>query len=111
MHAFMQEALREAHLALPTADVPVGAVVVVDGRSLGAAAISVRPWRDPTAHAEILALREAAQSLRELATHHRDLVRHPRTLYHVYRRGNIEPHPVSGVWLSGSESWCVWFPI
>ena len=61
---FMQEALHEAHCALSTADVPVGAVVVVDGVIIGRGKNQRQALADPTAHAEILALREAAQQLR-----------------------------------------------
>jgi tRNA(adenine34) deaminase len=55
----MEEALRAAQRALDTGEVPVGAVVVCDGKIVG------RGWNrnltdsDPTAHAEIIALREA----------------------------------------------------
>ena len=56
---WMEEALRCAQRALEAGEVPVGAVVVRDGRIVG------RGWNrniadsDPTAHAEVLALREA----------------------------------------------------
>jgi len=56
----MEEALRSAQRALEAGEVPVGAVVVCDGRIIG------RGWNrnigdsDPTAHAEIVALRQAA---------------------------------------------------
>lgn len=55
----MEEALRAAQRALEAGEVPVGAVVICDGRVVG------RGWNrnltdnDPTAHAEIIALREA----------------------------------------------------
>jgi tRNA(adenine34) deaminase len=60
---WMEESLREAQLALTQGEVPVGAVVVCDGRVIG------RGWNrpitdhDPTAHAEIIALREAGREL------------------------------------------------
>jgi tRNA(adenine34) deaminase len=60
---FMQAALYEAHLALHTADVPVGAVVVVDEVIIGRGHNQRQALTDPTAHAEILALRQAAQHL------------------------------------------------
>jgi tRNA(adenine34) deaminase len=56
---FMEEALRAAQRALEIGEVPVGAVVICDGR------VVARGWNrnladnDPTAHAEIVALREA----------------------------------------------------
>lgn len=59
----MEEALRSAQRALEAGDVPVGAVVVCAGRIVG------RGWNrnladaDPTAHAEMVALREAGYAL------------------------------------------------
>jgi len=60
---FMQEALREAQQALHTGDVPVGAVVVVADNIVGRGRNRREACNDPTAHAEVLALREAAQHL------------------------------------------------
>jgi tRNA(adenine34) deaminase len=57
---FMRLALREARLALEHDDVPIGAVVVKDGEVIGAGHNERELREDPTAHAEILALREAA---------------------------------------------------
>jgi tRNA(adenine34) deaminase len=57
---FMREALRLAREAGSAGEVPVGAVVVVDGEIRGRAFNSPISHHDPTAHAEILALREAA---------------------------------------------------
>jgi tRNA(adenine34) deaminase len=60
---WMEEALRCAQRALEAGEVPVGAVVVCDGRTVG------RGWNrniagsDPTAHAEIIALREAGATV------------------------------------------------
>jgi tRNA(adenine34) deaminase len=60
---WMEQALREAQLAQAQGEVPVGAVVVCGGRVIG------RGWNrpiashDPTAHAEIMALREAGLAL------------------------------------------------
>ena len=59
----MEEALRAAQRALEAGEVPVGAVVVCDGRMVG------RGWNhnltdsDPTAHAEIVALRQAGAAV------------------------------------------------
>jgi tRNA(adenine34) deaminase len=64
MHAFfMQEALQEARLALQSAEVPVGAVVVVDKIIVGRGHNQRQTLSDPTAHAEVLALRQAARHL------------------------------------------------
>ena len=58
----MREALELARQAAAAGEVPVGAVVVVQDRVAGRAANSPISRNDPTAHAEILALREAAQA-------------------------------------------------
>ena len=60
---FMRLALREAELAPAHGDVPIGAVVVSDGELLAAAHNERELRQDPTAHAEVLALREAARAL------------------------------------------------
>jgi tRNA(adenine34) deaminase len=60
---FMRLALREAEHSLEHADVPIGAVVVASGDVLAAAHNERELRQDPTAHAELLALREAARRL------------------------------------------------
>jgi tRNA(adenine34) deaminase len=60
---FMRMALREAEQAGEGGDVPVGCVVVRDGQVIGAAHNEREARGDPTAHAEILALRAAAHQL------------------------------------------------
>lgn len=60
---FMQEALQEARLALQQSEVPVGAVVVVDDVIVGRGHNQRQTIPDPTAHAEVLALRQAARQL------------------------------------------------
>jgi tRNA(adenine34) deaminase len=60
---FMRLALREAARALEHDDIPVGAVVVKDGEVIGAGHNERELRADPTAHAEIIALRAAARSL------------------------------------------------
>jgi tRNA(adenine34) deaminase len=59
----MDEALAEARAAAAAGDVPVGAVVVHDGAIIGRGRNRRELDHDPTAHAEILALREAARVL------------------------------------------------
>lgn len=56
----MQIALAEAAAAAARAEVPVGAVLVHDGVVLAQTGNRVEEWSDPTAHAEILAIRAAA---------------------------------------------------
>ena len=60
---FMRLALREAQRALAHDDVPIGAVVVHEGEVIGAGHNERELRADPTAHAEMIALREAARSL------------------------------------------------
>jgi tRNA(adenine34) deaminase len=60
---FMQEALHEARIAMSMGDVPVGAVVVVEGTIIGRGRNCREASHDPTAHAEVVALRHAAQQL------------------------------------------------
>jgi tRNA(adenine34) deaminase len=59
---FMRLAIREARGALEHGDVPIGAVVVRDGEVLGAAHNERELRQDPTAHAEVTALRAAARA-------------------------------------------------
>jgi tRNA(adenine34) deaminase len=56
---FMEEALRAAQRALEAGEVPVGAVVVCSGKIVGSGGNRNLTDCDPTAHAEIVALREA----------------------------------------------------
>jgi tRNA(adenine34) deaminase len=60
---FMRLALREAERALEHDDVPIGCVLVHSGEVVGAAPNERELRGDPTAHAEIIALREAARAL------------------------------------------------
>jgi tRNA(adenine34) deaminase len=59
----MRAALDEARRALEAGEVPIGAVVVVDGRIVAGAFNQPIRAVDPTAHAEVLALREAARTI------------------------------------------------
>lgn len=61
--AFMREALVLAQQAAERGEVPVGAVVVADGRIIGRGHNQPIASNDPTAHAEIVALRSAARTL------------------------------------------------
>lgn len=59
----MAVALDEARAASAAGDVPIGAVVLVDGRVVAARHNEREAAADPTAHAEVLALRDAAAAL------------------------------------------------
>ena len=65
---FMQEALKLAAMAAAAGEVPVGAVVVCDGQIIGRGFNRTIADADPTAHAEIIAMREAAKSLNNYRT-------------------------------------------
>jgi tRNA(adenine34) deaminase len=70
----MQVALQQAHLASESGDVPVGAVVVHEGQIIAARHNEREATGDPTAHAEILALRDAATALGRWRLHDCTLV-------------------------------------
>ena len=59
----MQEAVALARAAGEAGEVPVGAVAVLEGRVVGRGRNSREAARDPTAHAELIALQEAARTL------------------------------------------------
>jgi tRNA(adenine34) deaminase len=60
---FMGEALRQAHKAYDAGEVPVGAVVVRDGKMIARAYNQVELLKDATAHAEMLALTQAEEAV------------------------------------------------
>ena len=60
---FMRQALEQARAAAACGEVPVGAVVVKNGQVIGRGRNSPLSANDPTAHAEVMALREAALAL------------------------------------------------
>ncbi len=60
---FLQEALSEARKAFSYGEVPIGALVVKDGEIISRAFNRKEFLQDPTAHAEILAIREASRKL------------------------------------------------
>lgn len=60
---WMEEALREAQGALAAGEVPIGAVVVHAGKIVGRGANRVMRDNDPSAHAEIVALRDAGRNV------------------------------------------------
>ena len=61
--SFMDLALKAAEKAGKSGEVPIGCVIVRDGKVLAAASNRTLNDRDPTAHAEILAIRDAARKL------------------------------------------------
>ena len=62
--AFMELALEEARRAAARGEVPIGAVVVLDGEVIGSGHNQPIGASDPTAHAEIMALRDAGRHMK-----------------------------------------------
>ncbi len=58
---FMRLALEEANLAFSEGEVPVGAVLVIDGDVVAKAHNTRETSKDPTAHAEVIAIRDASE--------------------------------------------------
>jgi tRNA(adenine34) deaminase len=63
MPSFMEQALTEARAAAAAGEVPIGCVIVRDGAVIARARNATIAARDPTAHAEMLAIRAAAAAL------------------------------------------------
>jgi tRNA(adenine34) deaminase len=61
--SFMDLALKQAQIAGTSGEVPIGCVIVRDGKAIAEASNRTLTDRDPTAHAEILAIRHAAKAL------------------------------------------------
>lgn len=62
-NSFMDHALTEARDAAARGEVPVGAVLVLDGQVVASAGNETKALNDPTAHAEMLAIRRACAAL------------------------------------------------
>ena len=60
---YMREALKEARIAYDMNEVPIGAVVVQDGRIVGRGHNTTETAKDPSCHAEMNAIRDAAKTL------------------------------------------------
>ncbi len=80
---FMREALALGRQAEENGEVPVGAVVVIDGEIVGRGFNSPIAKSDPTAHAEILALREAGAQRSQLSIGNGHALRYAGTLRDV----------------------------
>ncbi len=62
-YEYMKEALREAEIAAQLGEVPIGAVIVHNGEIVGRGHNLTETRKDPTAHAEMEAIRQAAETL------------------------------------------------
>ena len=88
---WMREALAEARLAGGRGEVPVGAVVVLDGAVVGRGGNQPIHATDPTAHAEIVALRDAALTAGNYRLTGAALYVTVETVRHVRRRAGPRP--------------------
>jgi len=61
---FMKQALKEAKRAFDLDEIPVGAIIVHKGRVIGRAHNQIKLLKDPTAHAEMIAITQAASYLK-----------------------------------------------
>jgi tRNA(adenine34) deaminase len=59
----MREALADARAAGQRGEVPIGAIIVADGRVLGRGGNATEALQDPTVHAEMLAIRQACEAV------------------------------------------------
>ncbi|WP_018934809.1 nucleoside deaminase [Thioalkalivibrio sp. ALJ24] len=66
---FLREAIRLARESVEVGGGPFGAVIVQDGTVIGRGANRVIPWADPTAHAEVAAIRDACRYLQDHRLH------------------------------------------
>ena len=85
---FMREALKEARKSFETGEVPVGAVVVYRQKIVGRAHNQMETLHDPTAHAEMIAITQAAEALSKDRRDHRGSLE-GATLY-----ATVEPCPM-----------------
>ena len=85
---FMAEALKEARRAFEKGEVPIGAVVVWRQKIVGRAHNQMETLRDPTAHAEMIAITQAAEAVSEGKRDHRGSLE-GATLY-----ATMEPCPM-----------------
>ena len=60
---YMQIALAEAQKAADLGEIPIGAVLVIDGEIIAKAHNMRETWKDATAHAEMIVIREACEKL------------------------------------------------
>lgn len=87
-HYFMKEALKQAAIALEKDEVPVGAVVVYQNKIIARAYNQMEMLKDPTAHAEMIAITQAAEALSSQREGHRGSLE-GATLY-----ATMEPCPM-----------------
>ena len=100
----MRVALEEAARAPAIGEVPIAAVLVRGDQILAQAHNYRELWQDPTAHAEVIAIRAAATKLGHMAIDRHDALRDRRALLDVYRCHYLSEGVPSRLWGMGSES-------
>ena len=100
---YMRMALAEAQQALEEEEVPVGAVISHDGRVIARAHDQREQLRDPTAHAEMIAITQAAESLGSWRLRGLHAVRDARTLSDVRGGDFAGADRVGGLWSGRSQ--------
>ena len=95
--AWMAAALEEARAGARAGEVPIGAVVVLDGEIVGRGFNQPISSGDPTAHAEIVAIRAGGARRRQLPADRRDAVRDDRAVPDVRRRARARADWHAGV--------------
>ena len=88
----INEAIACAQQAAEFGEFPVGAVVVLDGKVIGKGYNQKETLKDPAAHAEILAIRQAASAHWGLALIRRDVGINARALPNVFRCNNTSTY-------------------
>ena len=110
-YAYMGICLDLARQAAEQGEVPVGAIVVMDGQIVGRGYNLRETTADPTAHAEVIALRKAAEHIGHWRLIDRDFVCHFGALHDVRGRLGQQPSRTFGVRLHGPQSGCRRFPL
>ena len=100
----MEAALAEARRARDAGEVPIGAVVAVGGEIVGRGFNQPIGAGDPTAHAEIVAIRDAARRRRQLPADGRDALRDDRAVPDVRRRARARADRHAGLRRARSRS-------
>ena len=103
---FMEEALREARRALALGEVPVGAIVVRDGHIVGRGCNRPVTDHDPTAHAEVQALREAGHVVGNYRLPDCDLYVTVEPCAMCAGAITHATNPPAGLWRRGSQGRC-----
>ena len=101
----IERAIALAIRASDAHEFPVGAVVHRDGIIIGEGMNQKETLKDPSAHAELLAVRAAATAIGDLAINRGDVGEHPRTVPHVFGGHNLQARIAHVVYLAKDIRW------